>query len=444
MALLTLIFTLGPLIGASLHIDVRNNTGDIAPCTDDDMNKKDFDVVVFGATGFVGQLAVEYLSKGHPDKPHWAIAGRNKDKLTELFYRFRTNPATSSGEMIVADTNGMSDMLLLARRTKTILSFAGPYEKNGGEEVIRAAINGCAHYVDLAGETPWKSYIMNKYHETARERGIAIVQSAGFYSMAADFLAVSAATDLSEQQNKLPAEVLMLWNKMNGHFTGGQKASIVESRMKHGKTLNPYILAPVQNQNEAQDIEMNGFSSVQGNGKTFGWDASLGMVLMPYSNSAMECAVMRRSMKHLFHTKMVHVLEAKNASVNSFHAEFWMNPERAMHPKYPSHPLPGQGPDKWLRELGSSQGTAFVYEAEQNYPSVMVSMEQNGDPATVASPRMAVEMAVALAQRGLRHGEVGYLTPATALPIQDLERRLSRIDDGNFMKIKHWNGQFSE
>lgn len=433
-----LMFGMGPFIAASIHVVQRGNASQlVSPCSSEDTQAKEFDIILYGATGFVGELAVAYLSNNAlPNKPRWAIAGRNREKLQTLFEKYRQNKETACSAMLVADTTSMTAMLSLTRRTKVIISFAGPYESNGGEEVIRAAINGCAHYVDIAGESAWKAFILRKFHKTASDRGLAIVQSAGFHSLAADFLSVAAATDMVKYTNRPPAQVMVVWTKLNGQTTGGQKISLKFELARHGNVNNPYLLTPASA--EKVDMDADGFTKVQGTGKCFGWDPLLNMMLLPYANAGMDCNVIRRSMYHLFQ-RGIHVQEARNASFDAYHETYKLNPIRVTHPKYLDAAFAGTGPDEWLRDLGSATLSAFAYQSEGDLPFLRVSMDAFGDPASVATPKMAVGIGAALAHGGPMNGQGGYLTPGTVLPIEKLQHILKHIDGGQLVRIQHMN-----
>merc|ERR1712079_819467 len=147
-------------------------------------------------------------------------------------------------ESIVVGLKNAAGLLRMAKRARTILNFAGPYEKIGSEALIRAALEGCAHYVDISTETFWKAEMLNKYASTADARGVALVQSAGFASLAADFLAMSAIQDVVKAQQEPPSNVMVVWTRYNDGLSGGQSASAQYELLRHGHVNDPYILAP--------------------------------------------------------------------------------------------------------------------------------------------------------------------------------------------------------
>lgn len=123
---------------------------------------RQFDVVVWGSTGFTGRLTCAYLHSTYPDLK-WAIAGRNKAVLTELKQALNLK---ESVEVIVADLSDKASLKTMTSRTKVVLSTAGPYAKIG-TPVVEACIAGGAHYCDLTGEAPWIREIDDKYFDEA-------------------------------------------------------------------------------------------------------------------------------------------------------------------------------------------------------------------------------------------------------------------------------------
>ena len=108
---------------------------------------REFDVVVFGATGFTGRLVAEYLAAAK-ERPRWAIAGRSKAKLDALGLGV---------PVLIADALEPAAMAALAQRTKVVCTTVGPYAKYGSEVVAACAAHG-THYCDLTGEVPWMRY----------------------------------------------------------------------------------------------------------------------------------------------------------------------------------------------------------------------------------------------------------------------------------------------
>jgi len=126
------------------------------------MATRQYDIVVWGSTGFTGRLTCAYLSNKYPDLK-WAIAGRNRSTLEELK---RTLDLKETVGVIVADLSDKAALKDMASHTKVVLSTAGPYAKIG-KPVVEARVAGGAHYCDLTGEAPWVREIADKFVDEA-------------------------------------------------------------------------------------------------------------------------------------------------------------------------------------------------------------------------------------------------------------------------------------
>src|SRR3954468_13269220 len=136
---------------------------------------REFDLVVFGATGFTGKLVADYIARS-PHEPRWAIAGRNKAKLEAL---------ALGVPVLVADALDADAVAAIARRTKVICTTAGPYAKYG-TEIVAACAEAGTHYCDLTGEVQWMRRTIDAYDERAKATGARIVHTCGFDSIPSD------------------------------------------------------------------------------------------------------------------------------------------------------------------------------------------------------------------------------------------------------------------
>ena len=138
------------------------------------MEKKIFDVIVWGSTGFTGKLVTEYLIKkyGLGQNLKWAIAGRNKEKLEQIKKEF----SKPNLPFLVADANDLKSLEKMASQTKVICSTVGPYAKYG-TDLVEVCIKNGTHYCDLAGEVQWIRKIIDTYHKKAETKKIKIVNS---------------------------------------------------------------------------------------------------------------------------------------------------------------------------------------------------------------------------------------------------------------------------
>ena len=130
------------------------------------MSEREFDVVVFGASGYTGKLVAEYIQSeyGENGSVNWAIAGRNREKLEGI----REELGLSSDLSILeVDSNDQGSLNAMTGSTKCVLTTVGPYQLYGSNLVESCAKNG-TDYVDLTGEPGWMYEMINAHKETAQ------------------------------------------------------------------------------------------------------------------------------------------------------------------------------------------------------------------------------------------------------------------------------------
>jgi len=176
---------------------------------------KDLDIALFGATGFVGRLVAEYLSR-HAPGVRIALAGRSRDRLEGL----RRAIGRQDLEVVVADVDEPATLASLARRTRVLMTTVGPFAR-WGEPVAQACVAGGAHYLDLTGEPAYVGRLVERYHEAAQDRGVALVPCCGFDSIPPDLGAYFTVLQLPEG---VPLEVTGTLSG-DARFSGGTLAS---------------------------------------------------------------------------------------------------------------------------------------------------------------------------------------------------------------------------
>ena len=153
------------------------------------MSEREFDVVVFGASGYTGKLVAEYIQSeyGENGSVKWAIAGRNREKLEGIREELGLSADLS---ILEVDSNDQNSLNAMTSSTKCVLTTVGPYQLYGSNLVESCAKNG-TDYVDLTGEPGWMYEMINAHKETAQASGARIVFSCGFDSIPFDLGAVS-------------------------------------------------------------------------------------------------------------------------------------------------------------------------------------------------------------------------------------------------------------
>jgi short subunit dehydrogenase-like uncharacterized protein len=152
------------------------------------MSARDFDVVVFGATGVTGRRVAAYLAeRAAAGDLRWAAAARDERKLATVL----AEDDVSAPETIAADVGDPASLSAMAARTRVVLNLVGPYTRYG-RPVIEACVAGGAHYADLTGEIPFVREIVADFDEPARAAGVKVVQVCGFEALPADLLVALA------------------------------------------------------------------------------------------------------------------------------------------------------------------------------------------------------------------------------------------------------------
>ncbi|SVE15814.1 uncharacterized protein METZ01_LOCUS468668, partial [marine metagenome] len=192
-------------------------------------SEREFDVVIWGATGFTGELVAEYLLANYgvgTEALSWAIAGRNPTKLDGVKQRLTQRDA-QAGELatIVADSRDLDSLKAMVRRTRVVCTTVGPYLAYGFE-LVQACIEEGADYCDLSGETPFIRRVIDRWQEQAQSAGRKIVHSCGFDSIPSDLGCLVVQEHAIETYGQPCNEVKYYLGKSRGGMSGGTIASM--------------------------------------------------------------------------------------------------------------------------------------------------------------------------------------------------------------------------
>lgn len=187
------------------------------------MTNKKFDIVVFGASSFVGKILCEYLCNEHKEANlSWAIAGRSQTKLDALKESLGSN--ADAIPCLIAESNDEAALLDMCASTAVIISTVGPYALYG-ELLVKTCAQTGTDYCDLTGEPQWIRRMVSRYESLAKESGARIVNSCGFDSIPSD-LGVQVLQKASlEKFGSYCSQVKMRVVKMKGGASGGTIAS---------------------------------------------------------------------------------------------------------------------------------------------------------------------------------------------------------------------------
>ena len=385
---------------------------------------KDLDIVVYGATGFTGKLCVRYLTENAKDLK-WAMAGRDRTKLSQVAIRF-----SPKIERLIADGDDEEALNSITKRTKVVISTAGPFHRYSSK-LVASCVKNSTHYVDITGETFWIKEMIDKHHSEAVLKGVRIIPSCGYDSLPSDLGVFFAAKILQK-----PIKRVESFHTGQGGASGGTiETGFSMGDLNLGKEMrDPFLLNP----NNSATTEQRGLSSdrVKIRKNKF-IDAWTGQFIM----ATMNTRVVRRSaallearqeaygvdftyQEHAFYKKFL------NALLVSFATFFSMiiinTPIRKLVRKF--LPKPGEGPSEETMRKGFFD-CLYTAEAEDGSVSVF-RMYGKGDPGYRVTSKFVCESALTLIHSedklpgGKDYG--GLLTPASGLG-QPLIDRLSKV-----------------
>lgn len=392
---------------------------------------RDFDVIVWGATGFTGVLVAEYLlaEYGVGKSLRWAIAGRDETKLATL--KTSLGPDADSLHTIVGDSFSDSKLAAMADRTRVVISTVGPYAKYGSP-LVAACVGAGTHYVDLAGEAQWVRKMIDQHHETAQTTGARIVHCCGFDSVPMDIGVWFLQKEALARTGHYCESITMLVKAMKGGASGGTLASMMnlikESRADRSvaRTLvDPYGLNPNDERSgpDGRDQQNVRFDETAG-----AWTA-------PFIMAGINTKVVRRS----------HALSAyqygrdfryREAVMTGRGIGAWIKAQtmalglgalvffasfdgtRSLLERFVLT-KPGDGPDKHARETGFFDLRQFGHLRDGTLLQSRITGDR--DPGYGSTSKMLSECAVCLAKDQLASSG-GVLTPAAAMGDALLQR----------------------
>jgi len=210
-------------------------------------DNKEFDLIVFGATGFTGRLVAEYLHLSGAAGARWAIAGRSLDKLAKVRDELHLPLSVA---LLQADAGDAAALKALVRRTRAVITTVGPYQLHG-EPLATACAEEGTDYVDLCGEPLWMARMVEKLTPLAKRSGARIVFSCGFDSIPFDLGVVYLQAEAQARFGAPLPEVRGRVARLKGAASGGTLASMMETieavRRQPGLSklmANPFALTP--------------------------------------------------------------------------------------------------------------------------------------------------------------------------------------------------------
>ncbi len=203
------------------------------------MRETTYEVVIYGASGFVGKQTVRYFAEHADDKVWWAIAGRDRQKLELVRAEVGIDV-----DILVADSQDPTAIDSIVSQTRVLLNTAGPFALYGNA-IVDACVRYRTHYVDITGETPWVKGLIDRYHCQATAGGTRIIPCCGFDSVPADLGTYLLVRHL-QQELGVGCTQVKAYYQMAGGFNGGTLASglNIYDRGELNQVSQPFLLNP--------------------------------------------------------------------------------------------------------------------------------------------------------------------------------------------------------
>ena len=397
------------------------------------MASKPFDLVVFGATSFVGQILARYLLEqfGTNGELRWAIAGRSQPKLDELLQHL--GPTAAGLPTLVADAADEAALTRLCAATRVVVSTVGPYALYG-EPLVKVCTATGTDYCDLTGEVQWIRRMIDRYELDARRSGARIVHCCGFDSIPSDlgvhFLQREARARYGQPLTRTKLRV----RAMRGGFSGGTVASLLNvvkeaagNKALRRELANPYSLCPPGSTNGTRQPSV----------KSAQFDADFGAWVAPFVMSAINTRIVQRSnalSQHAYGKDFVYdeavltgrgikgrvAATAMSAGLGGFMVAVAIPPARRLLERF-ALPAPGEGPSPEQQLKGFFDIRLFGRTADGQKLRAKVTGDR--DPGYGSTAKMLGQAAACLAfdvPKGERPG--GFWTPATLLGDALIER----------------------
>jgi short subunit dehydrogenase-like uncharacterized protein len=386
--------------------------------------ERDLDVVLYGATGFVGRLTARYLAEHAPEGTRIALAGRTESKLAQL--RGELGPRAADWPLLVADSQDAAALAAIAQRARAVATTVGPYQRYGFP-LVQACAEAGTHYADLTGEVLFMRETIDRFDAPARKSGARIVHSCGFDSIPSDLGVLELHRAAQRDGAGELEDTTFVLERVSGGFSGGTIDSL-RGQLDEMKT-NPalrkiagdtYALSPDRDaepdlgkQRELQSVEHD---------SELGW-------LAPFVMAGVNTRVVRRSnalQNHAYGRRFRYreVMSAGSgllapakagaivAVLGGLVAGMSFGPTRTVLDKV--LPAPGEGPSEKAQRRGFYEIAIHARTSSgRNYTSRVV---QKGDPGYAATALLLGESVLCLALDADRLPEGGgVLTPATAM-----------------------------
>jgi short subunit dehydrogenase-like uncharacterized protein len=374
-----------------------------------------FDIVVYGATGFTGQLVAEYLVKQYKDDKQlrWAMAGRSLDKLASVRDAIGAPRDTA---LIAADSSDASSLQAMVGETKSVISTVGPYQLYGSDLVAACASTG-TDYIDLCGEPIWMRQMIDKHETAAKASGARIVFSCGFDSVPFELGTFYVQDEAKRVFGAPSSRVKGRVRDMRGTLSGGTAASAKATFDAVAKDLS---LVAILNDPFALTPGFSGVKQPRANKPAYeedlqSWTAPFMMALINTRNVHRSNMLMGFPYgKEFIYDEMVLTGAGEKGESNASKVMAANNEKTG-----PNARKPGEGPSKEERENGLYD---LLYVAiAPDGRQVRASVKGDRDPGYGSTSKMISECAICLL-RDAPDVPGGFWTPGAAMQHRLIKR----------------------
>jgi short subunit dehydrogenase-like uncharacterized protein len=383
------------------------------------MSSNKFDIVVYGATGFTGQLVAEYLAAHYTGAgaPRWAMAGRSLDKLASVRDAIG---APADTPLIVADAGDATSLQAMIDQTKSVITTVGPYQHYGNDLIAACAASG-TDYFDLCGEPIWMRQMIDKHEAAAKASGARIVFSCGFDSVPFELGAFYVQEEAKRVFGAPASRVKGRVREMRGTLSGGTAAS---GRATFEAVAKDLSLVAILNDPFALTPGFKGPKQPKGNKPAFeedlnSWTAPFMMALINTRNVHRSNMLMGFPYGREFvYDEMVLTGPGEQGEANA-RKVMAVNNEKTG----PNARKPGEGPSKEERENGRYD-LLYVAVAPDGR-EVRASVKGDRDPGYGSTSKMISECAICLL-RDTPEIPAGFWTPGAAMQHRLIKRLVDR------------------
>jgi short subunit dehydrogenase-like uncharacterized protein len=388
-------------------------------------SEHELDVVLFGATSYVGRLCAEYLARAAPAGTRIGLAGRSQERLRDL--QSSLGGPAADWPLLVADANDPASLKALAAATRALATTVGPYRRYG-LPVIEACAGAGTHYADLTGEVLFMREAIDRFDAVASASGARLVHSCGFDSIPSDLGVLLLHEAVTADGTGQLEDTTLVVRAMKGGASGGTVASLkgtVDDVRKDPKLArliaDPYALSPDRDAEPDLGPERD-LRGVQ-------FDRELSMWLGPFVMGTINTRAVRRSnalQDHAYGPRFRYrevmgfgsgPLAAVQAAAivggfGALAAGLVIPPTRAVLDRV--LPSPGEGPSESQRERGHFR--LEIHTRTSSGARYVCRLAAKGDPGYKATAVMFGESGLCLALDEDRlPPRAGVLTPATAM-----------------------------